>query len=113
MMFTFHGLPKVQLLLSGEELRFADPIGIGAVPSLILAAIAEFLCSILVAFGIWTRWASLILLITMIVAVFGFHASDPFSQKELPTLFMFGYLMLTLTGGGRFSLGSFLGRGFQ
>lgn len=113
LMIAFHGFQKVQLLFSGEEIKFVDPIGVGEVPSLILAAFAEFICSILVIVGLWTRLASVVLLITMIVAVFGFHADDPLIQTELPTLFLFGYLMLVLVGGGRFSLGRLLGKKFR
>ncbi|HLS30322.1 MAG TPA: DoxX family protein [Flavobacteriaceae bacterium] len=112
-MIAFHGLKKVQLLFSGEEIKFFDPIGIGEVPSLVLAAFAEFICSILIALGLWTRQAAAVLLITMLVAVFQYHADDPWVKKELPSLFLFGYLMLVFVGGGRFSLGALFGKRYR
>jgi len=112
-MIAFHGLGKVQQLFSDEEIKFVDPIGIGEVPSLVLAAFAEFICSILIALGLWTRQAAAVLLITMLVAVFQYHADDPWVKKELPSLFLFGYLMLVFVGGGRFSLGSLFGKRYR
>lgn len=113
LMIAFHGWQKIENLFGEGEIKFADPIGIGMTASLILAAFAEFFCSILIALGILTRWAAVPLLITMIVAVFGFHAQDPFIQKQLPTLFMFSYALLLCTGGGSFSVGRLIGRRLQ
>jgi uncharacterized membrane protein YphA (DoxX/SURF4 family) len=50
MMFS-HGLGKVQQVFGGDMEAFADPIGIGKPASLVLAAFAEGLCSLLVAVG--------------------------------------------------------------
>lgn len=116
LMIAYHGIQKlgqIELLFNGEEIQFPDPLGIGAATSLVLATLAEFLGSLLLALGLWTRLASASLLITMIVAVFGFHANDPWIDKQLPTLFLLGYLLLVMVGGGRFSLGSLFGKKFR
>lgn len=116
LMIAYHGMQKlgqIELLFNGEEIQFPDPLGIGAATSLVLATLAEFLGSLLVALGLWTRLASASLLITMIVAVFGFHANDPWIEKQLPTMFLLSYLLLVMIGGGRFSLGSLLGKKFR
>src|SRR5699024_1020738 len=112
LMIAFHGWQKLEMLVGDGEMKFADPIGIGVTFSLILATFTEFFCSILIALGVWTRWAALLLFITMVVAVFGYHANDPFIQKQLPTLFMFSYALLSLSGGGRMSLGRMFGTKF-
>lgn len=113
LMIAFHGWQKIENLFGDGEIKFADPIGIGVMASLVLATFAEFFCSILIALGILTRWAAIPLLVTMLVAVFGFHAEDPFIQKQLPTLFMFSYALILFAGGGKFSLGRLIGRNFQ
>jgi putative oxidoreductase len=103
MMLT-HGIPKVMRLFGGEEIKFADPFGLGPEISLILAAFAEGICSILVILGVKTRYAVIPLIITMLVAAFVAHAADPFGRKELPLLYCAVFISLLLTGGGPYSL---------
>lgn len=108
LMIAYHGWGKIVKLFSGEEIQFADPIGIGMVTSFVLAAFAEFVCSILISLGLLTRWASLVLAFNMFVAGFIFHAADPFSSRQLPILFFLGYVVLAMVGGGDFSLDKLL-----
>lgn len=108
MMAYSHGWGKLQGMLEGD-LSFADPIGIGETPSLILTVFAEFFCGILVALGLFTRAALIPLIITMVVAVFIIHADDPFSKQEFGLLYLAPYLALLLTGPGKLSLDKKLG----
>lgn len=103
-----HGLPKLQKLTSGAEIKFADPFGLGPEFSLVLAVIAEVLCSILIMLGLGTRVAALFLITTMSVAAFHAHAADPFSTKEKALLFLVIFIFLFLTGAGRFSIDQFI-----
>jgi len=98
-----HGLGKMQKVLAGD-FGFGNPIGIGAPASLILAALAELVCSLAVAAGIWTRYATIPPIVTMAVAAFVVHASDPWGRKELAIVYLIGFLTLAMTGGGRFSV---------
>ena len=98
-----HGLPKVNKILAGD-LGFADPIGLGPEVSLVLTAFAEAICAILIVLGLGTRWASIPLIIVMAVAALIHHAADPFSAKEKPLLFMVIFIVLLLTGGGKYSV---------
>ena len=102
-----HGYPKLQRLLSGE-LRFSDPLGLGPEVSLVLAIFAEFLCSILVVLGLGTRLATLPLIVTMSVAAFISHGSDPFARKELALMYLVSFVVLLLNGGGKYSVDHFL-----
>lgn len=102
MMLT-HGWPKVQKILAGDW-TFANPIGVGEAPSLLLAALAEFGCSLLVLAGFRVRLAVLPILFTMLVAAIIVHANDPWTKKELPLLYASGYATLLLLGGGRYSV---------
>jgi putative oxidoreductase len=98
-----HGLGKVEKVFAGN-FQFGDPIGIGAAASLVLAAGAEFVCSLAVAAGLWTRWSSVPPVVTMVVAAFVVHAADPWGRKELAVLYLVAFTVLILTGGGRFSV---------
>ncbi|WP_340105335.1 DoxX family protein [Rhodohalobacter sp. 8-1] len=98
-----HGFPKFLKILEGD-FSFGDPLGIGEAPSLFLVAFAEFICAILVLLGLWTRIALIPLIITMIVAVFIAHAGDPFGRKELGLFFLISFVVLFLTGPGKYSL---------
>ncbi len=103
-----HGYPKLTELLAGGEIQFADPLGIGVTLSLILTVFAEFLCSILIGLGLFTRLASIPLMITMFVAVFIVHGADPIDRKELAILYLVLYIILFAFGGGKFSLDYFV-----
>ena len=102
-----HGLGKVQDLVAGKT-GFPDPLGIGSVPSLALAAFAEFLCALAVAVGFKTRWAAIPVVITMLVAAFIFHADDGWAKQEFPLLYACGFLALVFTGSGRHSVDAWL-----
>jgi putative oxidoreductase len=60
--------------------------------------------------GFKTRWATIPLMITMLVAAFYAHAADPFGEKELPLLFFTLFLSILISGGGRYSVDGGIGR---
>ena len=99
-----HGLGKVTRLFGTEEIKFADPFGIGPEASLALVVFAEVICSLLVVVGLFTRAALIPLIITMAVALLYVHLSDPFGRQEKAILFGFAYLSLLLQGPGKWSL---------
>lgn len=104
-----HGIPKLQRLLSGD-LRFSNPIGLGSVPSLILTVFAEVICSILIGLGLGTRLATVPLIITMAVILFVVHGNQPLSEHYNVLLFLIGYIILLVTGSGKYSLDYYLQR---
>ncbi|WP_029033285.1 DoxX family protein [Salinimicrobium terrae] len=99
-----HGFPKLMNLFGSEEIVFADPFGLGMGTSLALVVFAEFVCSILVILGLGTRLAVIPLMITMFVAAFIIHASDPFQRKEMAILYLLIFTVLLITGAGKHSL---------
>ncbi|MGQ8337688.1 DoxX family protein [Sunxiuqinia sp. A32] len=102
-----HGIPKLLKLLEGNT-GFADPFGFGETISLILAVFAEVICSVLIIVGAGTRLATLPLIITMAVAVFMVHGSDPFQRKELALLYLLAFITVLVFGGGKYSLGKYI-----
>lgn len=104
LMMLTHGYPKLLRLLSDEPVTFTTILGMSATLSLALAVFAEFLCSLLIFFGVGTRLASIPLIVTMAVAAFHVHSEDPFFRKEKALLFLLIFVVLLFTGGGKFSI---------
>ena len=102
-MLLTHGIPKFQKLISGN-FEFGDPIGIGATPSLFLAVIGEFICPIFIIVGFKTRWMALAPAVTMLVAGFIVHATDPFGTKEKAVMYLVFFIAIILLGPGKFSI---------
>lgn len=79
-----HGYPKI---FSGGAAGLAEGVEKMGLPFPLMlawaAALAEFLGGILCVLGLGTRIAALFILVTMSVAVFVFHAADPFKVREL------------------------------
>lgn len=98
-----HGFPKIMKVLNGD-MSFGDPIGLGAGVSLLLSAFAEGICSLFVLLGWKSRLATLPLIINMAVAAFFAHAGDPFARKETALMYLVIFVVLFITGPGKYSL---------
>lgn len=105
-----HGLKKYMMLFSGEIIQFPDPIGVSPTTSLVLAVFAEVVCSALIFIGLGTRLVVLPLIFTMFVIVFIVHAPDGFGSQELPALYLLIYLVLLITGSGKYSIDHLISR---
>lgn len=106
LMFT-HGIPKIAKL-SETPVQFMDFLGLGATISLCLAIFGEVICSLFIMLGIGTRLAVIPPVITMLVAVFHVHLSDPFVKQEMGLHYLLTYVVLFIMGSGRYSLDHFL-----
>lgn len=104
MMMLVHGIPKLSMLLAGQWSSFPDPIGLDPFLSLLLCVLAEVGCSVLLFFGLFTKLASLLLLVNMCAALFFVLALSGWNAQELSDLYLLVYLTLFYTGAGRFSL---------
>jgi putative oxidoreductase len=104
-----HGLGKLQNY-SAYSAKFPDPMGIGSELTMALAIFTELVCGILLATGAFTRLALTQLIVTMGVAAFIFHWSDPLfappgqAGKEFALIYFIGFLTLFIAGPGRFSI---------
>lgn len=109
-MLALHGWGKVMNFSTYAE-KFADPFGIGKMPSLALAVFGEVVCSALLVAGLFTRVAALGTGITMAVAFWYAHGGRLSGQGngEMAFLYLGVYVVLFVAGGGRFSLDARLG----
>lgn len=116
-----HGWGKLQMAIAGKYDEFPALLGLSKQMSLYGAAFGEFVCAILVAVGLCTRFAAIPAAFTMAVAAFVVHKADPLSAevaakaflagtskswaaKEHALLFLIPFLALVFTGAGGFSL---------
>lgn len=102
-MIPDHGWKKIANY-ADLKTRFMDFMGLGSTISLNLAIFAEFFCAILIILGLFTRFATIPLIITMVVAAFIAMGGDIFVSAQLPTLFLAGYITILFLGPGGYSL---------
>lgn len=88
--------------------QFADPLGIGPTGSLALTVFAEVFCTAFVVIGLYTRVATLPLILCMAVAAFFVHHGDPFDRREASLMYLAIYIAIFFLGGGRFSADNYL-----
>jgi len=108
-MMLIHGIPKLQMLFS-DNIQFPGVMGMSPFFSLTLTVLAEVLCSLLIFFGLFTRIATIPLILTMLTAVFLIHGADPFAKQELGLLYLLVYVALFMLGGGKYSIDAILQR---
>lgn len=99
-----HGYPKLQMLLAGGKIEFFDFLGMGPQITLILTVLAEFVCSILLILGLFTRVSLGFLIFTMVIAGFVVHGADPFEKREMSLIYLSVYLLLMVMGAGKVSV---------
>ena len=105
-----HGFPKLQMLLEGGNIEFYSFLGLSPKFSLGLAVFAEFVCSIFVILGLFTRWALFFLIVTMFVAGIIVHGADGFDKKEMSLLYLSIYLLIFAFGPGKFSIDALINK---
>ena len=106
-LFIHHGWEKLSGF-SRMAQHFPDPIHIGVVPSLLYAAFADGICTVLMILGLATRWAALFSFINLGVAWAFLHHFMFFGREadhgELIVLYLAVMVALFLAGGGKYSL---------
>ena len=103
-MIFLHGLPKLEKLQAGGEIKFFSFIGLGSDTTLILAIFMELVLSFLIIIGLFTRATALMMMLLMAVAALVVHAGDPFSVRETSLLYLTIYALILAAGPGRFSI---------
>ena len=103
LLFIMHGLTKINDF-GQMALAFPDPLDVGSEISLILAIFGEVFCSVMLISGLLTRLALIPMIFTMCIAFFVIHAGDPFSAKELSLIYLATFMIMWVSGAGKYSL---------
>jgi putative oxidoreductase len=105
-MCVHHGLQKI---IGWNYLAptWLDPFHIGHQASFALTVFAEAVCSFLLALGLVTRFAALVLIINMVVAFTMVH-KESLKAGELAYVYLGVFVVLFLAGAGAFSLDKIL-----
>ena len=103
LMITKHGYDKL-VKFPTLQYEFYNFLGLGTRISLGLSIFAEVLCSLFLILGLFTRLATIPLIITMFVAVFGFNAGKPLVESEAALSYLSAYIVLLFCGPGRISI---------
>ena len=107
-LFLTHGYDKLMAHASMANL-FADPFGVGPPLSFWMVVFAEVVCSFALIFGILQRIVLIPMIITMCTAFFWVHGGDAFAAKELAFVYLIMFVILYITGPGRYSFDAIIG----
>ena len=98
-----HGYDKM-MKFETLQTSFYSFMGMGSKFSLILAIFAEVLCALFIVLGLFTRLAAIPLVITMLVAIFGFNSGKSFVESEVAVLYFAAFTAILLCGPGKISI---------
>lgn len=103
-MVIHHGWDKL-MTFNDASSSFPDPMHVGHTVSMGMTVFAEVVAAILLAIGLWTRFAALVLAFEMGVAFTLIHkmAMSGAMPGEMAFMYFGAYLTLLLAGGGKFS----------
>lgn len=104
-----HGIQK-WIHFSELSASFPDPLGVGSSISLLLAIFGEVACSIAFVFGFLHRLVLIPMIFTMCIAFFVIHGGDVFANRELAFLYMMTFVILYISGSGKYSIDYWLGK---
>lgn len=101
-LFFTHGLDK---LANFNELlpNFPDILGFGSYMSLMVSIFCEFCCSLFLIAGLLVRLTVIPMMIAMAVAFFDVH-DGMFPEGELALIYLIMFIILYITGPGKFSI---------
>jgi putative oxidoreductase len=108
-LMLMHGYEKL-IHFGDMQHKFMNFMGIGSTMSLALVVFAEFFCSLFLILGLFTRLATIPLIIATCVMVFKAHNADVFGDGQTAALYLIGYIVLLLVGPGRVSVDSMTGK---
>lgn len=110
-LFFVHGLDKMINFSTLSE-TFPSVLGLGSYMSLMLSVFCEFCCSLFLIAGLLERIILLPMIISMGVAFFDIHdAMMP--EGELSLIYLVIFIILFVTGPGRYSLDYMIDMKFQ
>lgn len=110
-LFFTHALDKME---NFEPLSYTFPniLGFGSYMSLMLIIFVEFCCSLFLVTGLMVRITVIPMMIAMAVAFFDVH-DGMFPDGELSLIYLIMFIILYITGPGRFSIDFLIDRKIQ
>ena len=110
-LFFSHGLDK---MINFNELSYAYPsvLGFGSYMTLMLSIFCEFACSIFLIAGLLVRITVIPMIAAMAVAFFDIH-DGMFPDGELSLIYLVLFVILYITGPGRYSFDYLIDMKFQ
>ena len=108
-LMLLHGYDKLMHFAQYKG-QFMDFMGIGKTTSLVLVVFAEFFCSLFLILGLFTRLATIPLIIVTCVIIFKVNHGHITADNENVAMFLASYLVLLLVGPGRASIDSMIGK---
>ena len=104
-----HGYDKLVHFNMYKE-QFVSFLGLSNSFSLCLDIFAEFFCSMFLILGLFTRFATIPLIVVASFALFHVHGGDYFGKGELITHYLISYLVLLIIGPGKVSVDGLIGK---
>lgn len=105
-LFMSHGLQKMSDF-SNLVTTFPDPVGLGSGLTVSLAIFAEVFCAMAFVIGFMHRLVLIPMIATMAIAFFGVHGGD-IAGGELSFVYFFLFVLLLISGPGRFSADNYI-----
>lgn len=109
LLIASHGYAKL-VKFSSLRYKFMNFMHLGSTTSLSLVIFAEFFCSIFLILGLFTRFASVFIIIVMSVVVFVASHGDIFNQGERGAIYLAAAIMILLCGPGKISVDGMIGK---
>ena len=91
-------------MIGNTRAMLSDPFGVGGEFSWFLTLFSEFLCTVFVMLGIFTRFTAVPPLIVMVVTALAMPGGTAWSVRELYLLHALPFFVLTFTGPGDYSV---------
>ncbi|MBO5876953.1 MAG: DoxX family protein [Bacteroidales bacterium] len=110
-LFFSHGLDK---MINFNELSYTYPsvLGFGSYMTLMVSIFCEFACSLFLIVGLLVRITVIPMIASMAVAFFDIH-DGMFPAGELSLIYMILFVILYITGPGRYSVDYLIDMKFQ
>jgi putative oxidoreductase len=109
-MLLGHGIGKLQKLMAGGEIQFAEIFGLSAEINLGIAVFVEVFCAAMIIIGFRSRLFILPMIALMLVIVFVVNAGNNWfmmsgnPSRELAMMYLIPFLTIFVLGSGKYSL---------
>ncbi len=104
-----HGYSKL-VHFNTMKNHFMNFMGLGFTVSLALTVFAEFFCSIFLILGLFTRLATIPIIIVMSVVLISVTHGDIFGDGEKAALYLTSLITILFCGPGRISVDGMVGK---